>query len=151
MREDQINSLRQAEELFESAKTNVHLLEISKYLVKNMNAIQGAIERGWTIGADDNDTEYMKQYLELRDEYAPVLFSEYITVNGTYHPPASHETIIDAIKCGYDFNSECGKIIKAMIKVHYGITANEWHTKNYPEQAAFSREVLDILEEVSTD
>lgn len=45
MREGQINSLRQAEELFESAKTNPHHLELSKYLIHNMNSIGVALKK----------------------------------------------------------------------------------------------------------
>lgn len=149
MREGQINSLRQAEELFESAKTNPHHLELSKYLVRNMNSIEGAINRGWTEGADEHDTEYMKQYLALRDVHAPVLFSDYITSSGLYHPKYSDEVIFDAINCGYNFESECGNIIKGMIKSHYGLISNAYHTERFPEQAALAVEVLNVLYEVS--
>lgn len=149
MREGQINSLRQAEELFESAKTNPHHMELAKYLVRNMNSVEGAINRGWTKNADEEDTEYMKQYLALRDVHAPVMFADYVTMSGLYHPTYSDESIVDAIKCGYNFESECGNIIKGMIKSHYGLLSNAYHTERYPDAAAFAVEVLDVLYEVS--
>jgi len=149
MREGQIKSLLQAEELLEGAKTNPLHMELAKYLVKNMNAIEGAIKRGWTEGADEHDTEYMNKYLELRDTYAPVLFSDYVTSSGLYHPNYSDEVIVDAINCGYNFESECGNIIKGMIKSHYGLISNAYHTERFPEQAAFAVEVLNVLYEVS--
>jgi hypothetical protein len=119
MREGQINSLRQAEELFESAKTNVHLLEISKYLVKNMNAVGVAFKNGWLNGADEHDTEYGTKYVELRDKYGDTLFpgtkitesvfDEYI---GEYQPQmGTLPELLDALKCGYDFSTETGVII----------------------------------------
>jgi hypothetical protein len=151
MRDTQVIALTQAKELLESAKTNPHHMELAKYLVKNMNSIEGAIERGWTIGASEDDTEYMKKYLELRDEYAPVLFADYVTLRGLYHPPYSDESIVDAIKCGYNFGSECGNIIKSMIKFNYGLLSNSHHTERFPTLAKFAGEVLDVLQEVSPD
>ena len=149
MREGQINSLRQAEELLVSAQTNPHHLELSKYLVRNMNSIEGAIKQGWTKDADEHDSEYMEKYLELRNKYAPELFPESRTNSGLYHPSYSKVITIEAIKSGFDFSNENGRIIKGMIQSNYGVQCNNYHTKEFPESAAEAREVLDTLSEVT--
>ena len=132
MRTGQINSINQVEELFKSSKTNPLHLELSKYVCRNINAVEAAIEKGWTRDADVHDTEYMEKYIALRDKFFPSGFKD--------KPDYSLTT--DVLKCGYDFKNETGSMIIHSIKNDFQFI------KALPENTFITNESIPVVEEM---
>jgi len=132
MRAGQTNSIKQVEELFESSKTNALHLELSKYVYRNINAVESAIKNGWTRGADEHDTEYMEKYIALRDKFFP---------DGLNDKP-DYSLTADVIKCGYDFKNETGSMIIKSIKNDFKFI------KALPENNFIPTESIPVVEEI---
>lgn len=62
MKESQRNSLKQSQELLESAITNHLYKEIAKYLINNMNAIAGSMKLGWLKFIQISYVDYCDRY-----------------------------------------------------------------------------------------
>lgn len=149
MKESQRNSLKQSQELLESAITNHLHKEIAKYLINNMNAIAGSMKRGWLNGASSDDMEYVQHYLALRDKYAGKLYPESLLGeqgHDFYCPEFDDSIIIESLQ-SYDFDNEAGKLILGMIQHNYAIRFNQFHIDNdKPENVEFAKKVLSVIE-----
>lgn len=156
MREGQINSLIQAEELFESAKTNQHHLELAKYLVINMNSIFYAFKKGWMDKASESDIEYGTKYVKLRDEYCEILFpgsevtnSQFEDFNGEYSPKlGTPDELLEAIKSGYDFSTETGIIIFNTIYTTFKFSVQLTTSGETSEQSNKVQEIVSVMDEL---
>ena len=115
MNTPQKNTLEQSKVLFESADNgNAIHWELSKYLFRNMNSIDYALNVGWLENASDEDKEFAKGFVSLRDQFKHLFEDE----SGIAITPLYCDELISDILDSYDFSTEAGQIILNMIKHH---------------------------------